>query len=214
MRRRRAAPVRTVRLAVVLEPSPPPGPSPGVGSSLTGERAGRTRRPPRLAWGLLLVLAGLLCWILYAIAARSENQPYRPHGDPPTTVRLTGGHTYWLAVPGGVETVRDRGADPAGLDCTATSAGPGSSAEALDVAEAVSKDNSDTKFTDRIGSFVAARSGTFRVTCAQIGRVYVDSDDSPFDWSGLWLVLASAALAAGLPLTFSGLRRPRETLAA
>jgi drug/metabolite transporter (DMT)-like permease len=158
--------------------------------------------------GAVLVLVGLASWVLYAVAAHRENRAYSPHGAPPAYVRVAAGHTYWLAVPGGVEKLRAAGIDPARLTCTA--AARGEAAGALAVTSAVTASNPDSKFTDRIGSFVAARSAQLHIGCAGIASVYVENpEDGGFDWSGAWLVLASAALVVGLPLLASGLRRPR-----
>jgi hypothetical protein len=158
-----------------------------------------------LASGIVVVLAGLLCWVLYGLAAGRENHSYKPHGAPPSSVRVERGHTYWLAVPGGVTALRDAGVDPTAPTCTG--AAPGQGPGQLQVTPVITKDSTDTRFINRFASFVAASSGTLRVRCTGLGAVYVDNPaGAGFDWSGLWLVLASAALAVGLPLTLAGLR--------
>ena len=169
--------------------------------------APRPQLPPRLFAGAALVLIGLVSWALYSVAAGSENHSFRPNGAPPASVRLVEGHTYWIAIPGGVARLRASGVDPAHLSCTA--APPGQAPAALKVSPVVSAGSDDTKFINRIGSFVAGRSGSVHVECQGIGVVYIDNAaDSGFDWSGLWLVLAALALVVGLPLILSGLRRP------
>lgn len=170
------------------------------------ERRGE-RLPGLLVVGGLLVLAGLLSWALYALSAGHERHSYTHGGNPPTYVDLVAGRTYHLAISGGSRTEQEHGLDPAKLQCSATAAG--GEPAALDVVA-----ETNTKAIDRIGSFTADRSGSFRVTCAGIGPVYVDdAEDAGFDWSGLWLVIASAALVVGLPLALAGLRQ-RPTVSA
>ena len=158
-----------------------------------------------LVGGLVLLFFGLLSWALYGFQAGRENHSYDPHGTPPASVPVEAGHTYWLAVPGGVTALRAAGLDPTAPTCTA--AAPGQAPSPLRVTSVVSKDATDTRFINRFGSFVAASSGQLRINCAGIGAVYVDNPaGAAFDWSGFWLVLASLALVVGLPLTLSGLR--------
>jgi hypothetical protein len=157
--------------------------------------------------GGVVVLIGLVSWVLYGIAAGNENRSYRPHGAPPQYFRLVSEHTYWLAVPGGVPSLRAAGVDASKLSCTA--AAPGQAPGALQVTSAIANAGDDAKFVNRIGSFVAGFSGSAHIECTGVGAVYVENPaGGEFDWSGLWLVLASAALVVGLPLTLSGLRRP------
>jgi hypothetical protein len=159
-----------------------------------------------LVMGVAVVLVGLVSWLLYGVQAGRENRSYHPNGTPPKYVRLETGHTYWLAVPGGVSRLREAGVAPTALTCTATAAGqaPGP----LTVNGVVGQDTDETKFLNRFGSFVAARSARVEIRCSGLGRVYVENAaDTGFDWSGLWLVLASAALVVGFPLTISGWRR-------
>jgi len=174
-----------------------------------GVIAPRAALPQRLWAGLALVLVGLASWALYAVAAGRANTAYHPNGAPPQYVRLVGGHTYWIAVPDGIHRLRAAGLDPSKVICTAGRAGeaPGP----LAVAAVVNSSTDDSKFVDRIGSFIVASTGRYHVECTSIGTVYVENAaDGGFDWSGLWLVLASGALVVGLPLVLSGLRRPRQ----
>ena len=175
-----------------------------------GHRSER-REPPRLlVVGTLLVFAGLLSWGLYALSAGHEKHSYTHGGAPPPFVDVTAGHTYHLAIPGGLDAERKLGLDPTKLQCTAAESGslPGP----LNVVA-----ETNTKALDRIGSFTAGRSGSFTIRCAGIGAVFVDdADDAGYDWSGLWLVLAAAALAVGFPLALAGLRAlaPRTAVSA
>ena len=171
-----------------------------------GAHAAPRRGTRALPAGLVLVALGLVAWALYGFTASREHTVQHANGAPPASVRLAAGHVYWLAVPGGVKRLRAAGVDPTHLACSATP--PGRPATALSVTPVVDANNGDTKFVDRIGSFVAAGGGRFHVTCSGIGAVYVvNSADAGFEWSGFWLVAASGLLVVGLPLLLSGLRR-------
>jgi hypothetical protein len=153
--------------------------------------------------GALLILVGLAAWALYAVQAGTEKHSYTHGGPPPAYVQFVDGHTYWLAIPGGVDKEVEQGLDPAALQCTA--AAPGQGAGALPI----QPENGDSKATDQIASFVSTFTATAHIDCTGIGVVYVDNArDAQRDWSGFWLVLASIALAIGIPLTLSTLRRP------
>jgi hypothetical protein len=150
----------------------------------------------------LVVIVGLLCWALYVRGANSEHHSYAHGGNPPTYVQLEAGSTYGIAIHGGVKREAELGLAPGTLQCTAARRG-----EAPGPLE-VTAESADTKATDRIGSFVSGISGEVRVQCSGIGPVYVDNAvDAAYDWSGIWLILASVLLAIGLPLTLSGLRQ-------
>src|SRR4051794_30934870 len=175
--------------------------------TLAGVTTPRPPLPRMLIAGVVVVLLGLVSWAIYGVQAGRENYSFDPQGAPPKQVRLVAGHTYWLAVPGGLSRVRQAGLDPVTLACTATA--PGRTARELEVTAVVTHSTDDSKFANRIGSFVAPRTGRLRVSCAGLGTVYVENAaDAGFDWSGWWLVLASAALVVGFPLVVSGLRRP------
>jgi hypothetical protein len=154
--------------------------------------------------GTVLVLLGLAAWALFALQNGRERHSYTHGQVPPAYVALHAGKTYSLAIPGGVSGEETLGLDPAKLTCTA--ARPGQASAEL----TVTPEHNDTKAIQQIGSFTAGFSGSAHVECNGIGLVYVDNaDNASFDWSGLWLIVASAALVVGLPLTLSGLRRPR-----
>jgi hypothetical protein len=162
----------------------------------------RPTLPRALIAGPLLVIAGLACWALYVRATNTEHHSYAHGGNPPAYVRLELGATYGIAIHGGVTREAELGLAPGTLQCTA--ARRGESPGPLDV----TAENTDTKATDRIGTFVSAIAGDVRLECSGIGAVFVDNAaDAPYDWSGGWLVLASILLAIGLPLALSGLRR-------
>jgi hypothetical protein len=162
--------------------------------------ARRTRLGAVVA-GSVLVLGGLASWALYV--QRSDDAPhaFARGGTPPGYVQVEAGRTYRIAVRGGVATEAQAGIDPQSLNCTA--ARPGEAPGALNL----SAENADTKAIDDIASFTSAVTGRLHVECTGLGAVFVaNADDAAFDWSGLWLVLASLALVAGTPLVLSLLR--------
>jgi hypothetical protein len=155
--------------------------------------------------GTVIVLIGLGAWALFAMQNGRERHSYAHGRTPPTYVQLVAGHTYSLAIPGGVAGVAGLGLDISNLRCTA--ARPGGEPNTLDILP----EHADTKAINQIATFSAAFSGRAHIECTGIGFVYVDdAKDASFDWSGLWLLIASAALVVGLPLALSGLRRPAE----
>lgn len=151
--------------------------------------------------GAVLVLLGFLSWALYAVQSGNEAHSYAG-GAPPAYVRVTPGHTYRISIAGGLAREAQLGVQASTLQCTA--AAPGQAPGALPV----TAEQSTTKATDQIGSFVATFAGRVHVACDRVGPVFVDNAaDAGYDWSGAWLVLASLALLIGLPLTLSALRR-------
>jgi hypothetical protein len=149
----------------------------------------------------VLVLGGLAAWALYVQRSGNEPHAYARGGAPPAYVQVHAGKTYRIAVRGGVAAEARAGIAGQSLVCTASrpGAGPGQLNLTYEAA--------DTKATDDIASFVAATTGPLHVQCNGLGTVFVaNADNSPFDWSGLWLVLASLGLVVGTPLVLSLLR--------
>jgi hypothetical protein len=172
--------------------------------------APRPPLPRALVAGGGLVLLGLLAWALSGLAGGKENHSFRANGRPPATVHVTEGRTYWLAVPGGVRRLNDAGVVPSALTCTVT--GSGQTTGKLAVSPVVGSGSLDTKFVNRIASFVPDSTGRVHIDCAGVGTPYVENaDDTAFDWSGLLLVLAAGLLVVGVPLLLSGLRRSAPT---
>jgi hypothetical protein len=161
----------------------------------------RRRLPITAVSGTLLVLLGLVAWALYVKTSGDEPHAYSHRGSPPGYVQVIAGHTYRIAIRGGVDEEVALGLDPASLACTA--ARPGEAPGAL----AITYQGADTKATNDIGSFVSRITGQVHVECTGFGPVFVDNAaDAAYDWSGLWLVLASLGLLVGGPLVLSALR--------
>jgi hypothetical protein len=176
--------------------------------------AARRSSPITAIAGAVLILAGLGCWALYVNASGHEPHAYARAGAPPQYVQVEIGKTYRIAIRGGVPAVAQAGVDIASLQCTAARPGAGPGALNLFI-----EDVNNTKATDDIASFVAATTERLHVECSGLGPVFVDNaEDAAFDWSGVWLVLASLGLLIGIPLTLSALRsagrRPDDSVAA
>lgn len=151
--------------------------------------------------GPLLVIVGVACWVLFVLQSRSEQHAFNGGANPRDFVRVAAGRTYAIAIHGGVRRLTQLGLNPEQLRCTAAPRGGAPQVLRL------TTETSDTKANNQIATFVAGVSGDVQVRCSGIGAVYVDNaEDSPFDWSGLWLVLASLTLVVGLPLMLSALR--------
>jgi hypothetical protein len=149
---------------------------------------------------MLLVLAGLAFWAMYAVQSGRERHAYAHGGAPAQYAHLVAGKTYWLAVPGGVTHLDKVGVQVSTLECTG--AGAGQAPGPLEITPQAK----DSKATDQIASFVAGTTADLHIECDRLGAVFVDGPGNGFDWSGLWLVLASLLLVVGIPLTLSGRR--------
>jgi hypothetical protein len=143
--------------------------------------------------GLVLVVAGLAFWALFRYQSGRQHDSFA-RGGPPATVHLTTGHTYWISIAGGVRRELRLGRDPAALQCTESAAG------AAPRVLVIAPQARDTKALNQIGSFTAPVTADVRLQCDGLSAVYVDDSDGAFDHAGLWLLLASVALAVGAPL--------------
>lgn len=151
--------------------------------------------------GPVLVLVGVVCWVLFVVQSRSQHLSFSSAASPPQSVRVVAGHTYSIAIHGGVRRLAELGIESSALHCTIAQTGQPPRALQL------TAESSDSKANNQIATFVSAVSGDVQIRCTNIGAVYVDNAaDASFDWSGLWLVLASLSLVIGLPLTLSLLR--------
>lgn len=182
---------------------------PSTGETPAGSPAVRlSRRPVMAVSAVVLVVLGVWFWALYHFTVNGERHSYGADAGAPRTVRVSAGSTYHLAVHGGVRTLTRLGLAPELLGCTYTPSGR-SQPRALHI----TPESQQTKALDQIASFVAPQYGRISVACAGVPAVFVDNaDDSGSDRSGLFLLLASIALAMGIPLLLSVLRRHmRET---
>lgn len=151
---------------------------------------------------VVLVVLGLALWAVYRLTGSGEQHSFARGALAPTYVSVTQGDTYSIGIVGGVRELRRRALDPATTACAIAPRG-GQSAQL-----AIVPDRKDTKAVNQIATFVAPVTGRVRVSCTGLPAVFVDdADDRVGDASGLWLVLASIALAVGLPLGLSVIRR-------
>ena len=147
-----------------------------------------------------LLLAAALCGGLYRIADGSEKHSYNSGAQPPATVQLTTGHTYEISVPGGHKALQKRGISTAAALCSLSRDG------ASPMTLTVTPLSADVRPTNAVATFVSPLSGRVHLDCGSWGAVYIDdSDDSAWDFSGLFLVLAALFLTAGVALGLSAL---------
>ena len=155
------------------------------------------------AVGVVLVVLGAGLWLVFRLVAGTEAHAYSD-GPPPESVQIIKGHTYTLAIRGGVLAAQNLGVSPSTLRCTAAS--PQIGVRPL----RVSPEASDTKAVNQIATFTAPVTGRVHVTCAGLGTVFVDDAvNASADHAGLALLLATIALTVGIPLTLSAVRSSR-----
>lgn len=158
--------------------------------------------------GVVLIVLGLALWALYWFGVGDERHSFAQGASAPATVAVQVGKTYSIGIHGGVDSARARKVDLANLGCEITPVGNGTSRLAVEA------ERSDTKALDQVATFVSPVSGRVHVDCPGLPAVFVDNAvDAGTDWSGMCLLLASAALTVGLPLLVSAMRRPRSPAA-
>jgi hypothetical protein len=155
---------------------------------------------------VVLLIAGVLCLGIWRVLSGSEHQAFAKGATPPTSSAVTSGHSYSLAVPGGVPAmvshgiseIVSNGAQVLALTCEwSLGNGPTQSL-------AVSTEAIGTKAETTVAHFVAPVSGKISVTCDGWGKMFVpDADSGSGDPSGLFLLLSIAALTAGGALALS-----------
>jgi hypothetical protein len=152
------------------------------------------------AVGVALVLVGAGLWLVARLVAGTQPHSYGD-GPPPESVQLVAGHTYTLAIRGGVAAAQNFGVVPSTLRCNVAS--PQIGERPL----TVNAEPSDTKAINQIATFVAPVTGRVHVNCPGRAAVFVDdAADAPADYKGLALLLATIALTVGIPLTLSAIR--------
>jgi hypothetical protein len=155
-----------------------------------------------------LLLIGLATFGLWRVLSGSEDLPFAQGATPPSTVAVTSGHSYSLAVPGGVRAMHDHGVplrvDGSTLVLTCRYTTPGQPGT---VALSVSPEGLGSKYETTVGTFVAPISGRIHVDCSGWGAMFVpNSDDHSTDFSG-WALLASIiTLTIGAALTMTEIR--------
>jgi hypothetical protein len=157
----------------------------------------------------VLLLLGVGLAAAYRVISGTQRQAFSVGAVPPSSSQVTEAKTYQLAVPGGVTTLKKRGANVTAAQCEWSVGGSGS--QLLQVTAA----GPDTKATNVVGTFVSPVTGDIRVDCAGWGAMYIDdADNAPADVAGWFLVLAVIALAVGAGLGVSALRMAGDEAAA
>ncbi len=162
------------------------------------------------------LLVGLALLGAWRVIGGSQNLPFDNGATPPSSVAVTAGKTYSLAVPGGVPAMLARGVPTRVLDeqtvinlqCTWSNAADGSGPAGIDDQPlSVSPEAVGTKAETTVAHFVAPRTGQLRVYCSGWGAMFVpDSNDRAHDWAGLALLLATILLTIGAALALAELR--------
>lgn len=161
-----------------------------------------------------LIAVGLAAWALSRFQGQGADLPYRAGGTPTSTVAVSRGTTYSLAVPGGVAAMRGRGVpvtgDDAGQQVISLQCRYSTDPASVDVGSTlrVTPEPVTTKAENTVGHFAAPVTGTIAVQCAGWGAMFVpDSDARAADVSGALVLLAVLALTVGGGLALSELYR-------
>ncbi|MDQ6851628.1 MAG: hypothetical protein M3070_17155 [Actinomycetota bacterium] len=163
--------------------------------------------PVRVAVAIVSLLLGLVCLGFWRVLSGAEKLPYADGATPPSTVKLSQGKSYSLAVPGGVPALQARGA-PGGSGGTITPSCVWSIGNSDVQSLTISTESVDTKAVNTFAHFDAPASGRLHISCSNWGTVFVpDSDDRQSDLAFWYLVLSVLFLSIGLPLTLAVLRR-------
>jgi len=159
--------------------------------------------------GLALLLLGIVFLALWRVVGHSEKQPWVSGASAPSTVHVTTGKDYQLAVRGGVPTLaahgivsrpdRFGGTVPA-LACQWS--------DGVDESEPLSltAESVGTNAVNDIATFAGPVTGDIRITCSRLSAVFVpDADGRPGDEAGWFLLLSVITLSAGGMLGMSAL---------
>ncbi|HEY8301923.1 MAG TPA: hypothetical protein VIG48_08495 [Jatrophihabitans sp.] len=182
--------------------------------------------PTRAVAAVVALLVGLALLGVWRVVSGSQDLPFDKGATPPSSVQVTKGHSYALAVPGGVPAMIARGMPTRNtgdqqvivLECTWSPAGDSlTSVRSPLTAQA---ETVGTKAENDVGQFYAPITGRIRVDCSGWGPMFVpNSDDRAHDWAGEALLLATILLTIGGALALSELRvaleraRVRSTVA-
>jgi hypothetical protein len=168
--------------------------------------------PTRAVAAVVLLLLGLAAFGGWRIASGAQELPFDKSAAPPSSVQVTKGNTYSLAVPGGVRAMiahhvpvrYTNGQNVIVLQCTSSSTSAnGTSGLPL----TVTPESSTTKAENTVGHFVAPDTGRIHVDCAGWGAMFVpDSNDRAYDWAGLALLIAVITLTIGAALALTEVR--------
>jgi hypothetical protein len=152
-----------------------------------------------------LIIATVLFAGLYRVANGVEKHSYNAGAVPPTTVELTSGHNYEISVPGGRKALINRGVAVTPAQCSWSNSAVTGQQVPVTVLSA------DVRPTHALATFTSPVSGRVHIDCAGWGAVYVDdSDNSGWDYAGLFLVLTTVCLTLAVAVGLSSMY-PRST---
>lgn len=169
--------------------------------------------PTRAVAAVVALLLGLAMLGLWRVVSGSQDLPFDKGATPPSSVQVTKGRSYTLAVPGGVPAMIAHGMPTRStsdqqvivLECTWSPGGDTLSSARSPLT--VQAETVGTKAANDVGQFYAPITGRIRVDCAGWGPMFVpNSDDRAHDWAGTALLLATILLTIGGALALSELR--------
>ena len=151
--------------------------------------------------GVLLLVLGAVSWGASRLATGIEDHAWSTTALGPDHVRLTRGHSYLLAYPGGVKALVAQGISPSSLECFWQP--PGGVRRQL----VVQSLPLNTVQRNTVATFVAPMTGLGGISCDGLGQMFVDdSDDARADLAGWLIALATLELVLGVALCLSALR--------
>ncbi len=171
--------------------------------------------PTRAVAAVVALLLGLAMLGLWRVVSSNQNLPFDKGATPPSSVQVTKGRSYTLAVPGGVPALIAHGMPTrstgdqqvVSLECTWSTPSAGSGPVTGRSPLTVQPETVGTKAENDVGRFFAPITGRISVDCAGWGPMFVpNSDDRPHDWAGAALLLATILLTVGGALALSELR--------
>lgn len=173
----------------------------------------RRGAPTRAVAAVVTLLLGLAMLGFWRVVSGTQNLPFDKGATPPSSVQVTKGREYALAVPGGVRALIAHGMPTRStgdqqlvvLECTWSPASERFTSARSPLT--VQAETSTTKAENDVGHFYAPITGRIHVDCAGWGPMFVpNSDNRAHDWAGTALLLATILLTIGGALALSELR--------
>ncbi|MGI8666555.1 MAG: hypothetical protein ACR2N4_11070 [Jatrophihabitans sp.] len=152
----------------------------------------------RLAIGVLLILIAVVLFAATRLVAGGQRHSYDPGATPPTSYRLTAGRTYQLSSPTGVASLQKDGVLTS-LACSWST--DGELLNPLTIVTTLTDDRDLRTFA----TVIAPATGSLRIACNRIDKVFLDdADDSGPDTSALLLLITIAVGVLGVSAAVSG----------
>jgi hypothetical protein len=152
---------------------------------------------------VVLLAAGVLCAVLYAIANSHENHSFNSGATPPRQVQITAGRQYEISTPGGIDALHKKGLDQSTLRCSYATVGDQGSVN-LDLTAL----GNDSRTTHAVATFIGPVSGLVQIACPELSATFIDdADNGSGDPAGLFMLLCVIFLTGGAALGLSALYR-------